>query len=227
MKIAILGKVNLDYPYLEWKEKLEVNVDLTQVSLINIVVGNGTLNQYVRRYATYNNIPVKEYAADYKTYGDDARLIRNRTLVGDSDMVVGFIPGGSSEESWIFRPGIDRQIKAIVIECSFKKFLSKVSLWGHLFPHESGLPIETYVSKNHTSTLPLFYVGEYGCDAVLLIDDTPKLIHGHIEENISDKIVEFIKANRDTLLKYWSGEYNTSALFTNLITMEMIKNPKI
>ena len=115
MKIAILGKVNPGLTYEEWVNKLQRNFDVEKISHINITIGNGILNQYVRTYAAANDIPVTEYAADYKTHGDDARRIRNVALVEASDFIIGFLPKGSSEESWIYRPGISREKKAIVI----------------------------------------------------------------------------------------------------------------
>lgn len=115
MKIAILGKVNPGLTYEEWGNKLQRSFDVEKISHINITISNGILNQYVRTYAAANDIPVTEYAADYKTHGDDARRIRNVALVEASDFIIGFLPKGSSAESWIYRPGISREKKAIVI----------------------------------------------------------------------------------------------------------------
>lgn len=115
MKIAVIGKLNPELTYEEWESKLQTNV--AKVTQINITIGNGILNQFTRAYAAADGIPVMEYAADYKTYGNDAQRIRNIALVDNSDLVIGFLPQGSSKESWIFRPGISSEKKAIVISC--------------------------------------------------------------------------------------------------------------
>lgn len=117
MKIAIIGKVNPDLVYDEWEKKIQTNLKGKSISHINITFSNGKLNQHVRKYAAAYNIPVSEYAADFKTYGDDAKLIRNLALIDNSDLLVGFLPKGGSEESWIYRPGITREKPAIVITC--------------------------------------------------------------------------------------------------------------
>lgn len=117
MKIAIIGKVNPGLAYEEWVKKFQTNHDVESISYINITFGNGILNQYVRLYAAANNIPVTEYAPDFKTYGDDAKRLRNIALLDNSDFLVGFLPKGSCEESWIYRPGVSRDKRAVVIEC--------------------------------------------------------------------------------------------------------------
>lgn len=117
MKIAVIGKLNPGLTYEEWESKLQTNVDVAKVTQINITIGNGILNQFTRAYAAANGIPVMEYAADYKTYGNDAQRIRNIALVDHSNLVIGFLPQGSSKESWIFRSGISSEKKAIVISC--------------------------------------------------------------------------------------------------------------
>ena len=109
MRIAIIGRVNPSLVYNEWKIKLQQNVEITNVKQINITIGNGILNQYARKYAAACDIPVKEYAADFKTHGTDARLIRNKTLIADSDIVVSFISQGNSTDVWISSPGISTE----------------------------------------------------------------------------------------------------------------------
>lgn len=117
MKIAILGKVNPGLPYEKWVNQLQTNHDVDNISHINITIGNGILNQYVRKYAAENNIPVTKYVADYKTHGDDAKRLRNIALIKASDHVIGFLPKGSSKGSWIYRPGISVEIDATIIQC--------------------------------------------------------------------------------------------------------------
>lgn len=119
MRVAVIGKVNPNVSYDEWVDKLQSNLNIEpyDITHFNIPVGNGILNQYVRRYAYENEILVMEYAADYKTYGDDANRLRNMALVENSDKIVGYLPKGSSKESWIFRPGIEKEANVIVIDC--------------------------------------------------------------------------------------------------------------
>lgn len=117
MKIAIIGKINSGLTYEKWVKKFQANHDVESISHINITIGNGILNQYVRKYAADKNIPVSEYAADFKTYGGDAKRIRNLTLIDNSDFLVGFLPRGISEEFWIYRSGISHEKRAVVIVC--------------------------------------------------------------------------------------------------------------
>lgn len=117
MKIAIIGKINSGLTYEKWVKKFQANHDVESISHINITIGNGILNQYVRKYAADKNIPVSEYAADFKTYGDVAKRIRNLTLIDNSDFLVGFLPRGISEKFWIYRSGISHEKRAVVIVC--------------------------------------------------------------------------------------------------------------
>lgn len=115
IRLLILGKVNSTLTFEDWVSKIQSSLEVEKISHINITIGNGILNQYVRKFAANNSIPIKEYTADYKTYGDNAKLIRNQKLVGESDLVVGFLPKGSSAKSWISRTGIYTPKDAIVI----------------------------------------------------------------------------------------------------------------
>lgn len=100
MKIAIIGKVNLGLPNEEWVCIFQTNVDITNITQINITIGNGILNQYIRKYVKSHELMMTEYAPDFKTYGDEAKILRNVALVENSDLVVSFQQKGSSKESW-------------------------------------------------------------------------------------------------------------------------------
>lgn len=117
MIIVIIGKLNPSFAYEEWVSKLQTNLEVENVTQINITIGNGLLNQYVRKYAQSHNLTVKDFSPDFITYGDEAKRRRNVALVENSDLIVGFLPEGSSEESRIFRPGISRKKNAVAIYC--------------------------------------------------------------------------------------------------------------
>lgn len=117
MKAAIIGKVNPGLTYEEWVCKFQTKLDVTNVTQINITTGNGILNQYVRKYVKSHGLMMTEYASDYKTYGDEAKIRRNVALVANSDLVVGFQPEGSSTESWILGPSIVCEKDAKIIMC--------------------------------------------------------------------------------------------------------------
>lgn len=128
MKIAIIGKANPCFTYEEWESRLRTNVEVENVAQINITIGNGTLNQYVRRFARSHNVTVKEFAPDIVAYGDDAKRRRNVALVEDTDLIVGFLPEGSSKESWIYRPGIPRKKNTVVIYCQNNQTTKQMDL---------------------------------------------------------------------------------------------------
>jgi hypothetical protein len=48
-----------------------------------------------KRYSVENNIPIKEFLPDYKSYGKAAPIIRNKEIVNASDKVIAFWDGSS------------------------------------------------------------------------------------------------------------------------------------
>lgn len=117
MKIAVIGKVNPRLSYEEWVCKFQTKLDVTNVTQINITTGNGLLNQYVRKYVKSRELPMTEYAPDFKTYGDEAKIRRNVALVENSDFIVGFKPEGASKESQTIGPKILCEHDAKIIMC--------------------------------------------------------------------------------------------------------------
>lgn len=92
MRICVIGKVRPGLSYKKWAKNLRNKVDSGTIKQLNITSGNGTLNQFVRRFAKEINVPVVEFAPNTEIYGDNAKLYRNRVIVANSDRVVGFIP---------------------------------------------------------------------------------------------------------------------------------------
>jgi hypothetical protein len=95
MIIAIIGKVNPDLAYEEWVSKLQTIVDIATVTQIIITISNCTLNQYVRKFAKLHNLIATEYAPDFKTYRDEAKIRRNVVLVESSDLILELLPKGT------------------------------------------------------------------------------------------------------------------------------------
>lgn len=117
MKITIIGKVNPGLTYEDWVCKFQTNVDVPNITQIYITTGNGILNQYVRKYAKSHELMITEYAPDFQTYGDEAKIRRNVALVENSDLVVGFRPEGLSKESSILDSRILCKKDAKIIIC--------------------------------------------------------------------------------------------------------------
>lgn len=146
MIIAIIGKVNSCLTYEEWASKLQTNVEIESVTQINITIGNGILNQYMREYARSHSLTVKEFAPDFIVYGDDAKRRRNVDLVENTDLIVGFLLDGSSEESWIFRSGISCEKNAVVICNQNNRIVNRMDI-RNVIARKSSNNIET-VSPN-------------------------------------------------------------------------------
>lgn len=98
MTIAFIGQITPDVSYQEWENTLSDNVQASSISLINITNGKNTLNEYAKRYASKHKVPVMEYGCDFKSYGEDARLLRNQALLDNSRLIVGFLSKDGSIE---------------------------------------------------------------------------------------------------------------------------------
>lgn len=194
MNIAILGKINPCLTYEEWVNKLQRNFDVKGISHVNITIGNGILNQYVRKYAAANEITVTEYAADYKTHGDDARRIRNVALAEASDFIIGFLPKGSSEESWIYRPGISHEKRAIIITYKSPRIDMKQVIKRE--PTESDLKFLQTISReellnveDEVELVKQIQNGEGDVDAVKekLMSVNQRFVYSVAKQYVSDK----------------------------------------
>lgn len=99
----------------------------------------------------------------------------------------------------------------------------KLFLWTYLSPNDSGLCVETHVSSHLTHKRPTLLVGEYGREASVLIDDNPRLLRGSLEDDIKEEIFEWIRVNKEPLIKYWREEYCTYELLIYMKQFDLMK----
>lgn len=90
MKTIIAGSRGFD-DYEELKQIMEAFRDTTEV-VSGCAKGADTLGE---RWAAENNIPVKQFPADWKQYGKRAGYLRNRQMGEYADMLIAFWDGES------------------------------------------------------------------------------------------------------------------------------------
>lgn len=92
MKLAIVGSRSFtDYTYFKECMKQFENSEISYI-ISGGAVGADTLAE---KYAAENNIPVKIFYPDYNLHGKKAPILRNTTIVENSDVVVAFWNGVS------------------------------------------------------------------------------------------------------------------------------------
>jgi len=85
MKVAVIGSRNFnDYKLLS--ETLDIIND------IDLIVSGGAkgADSLAEEYAFNNNIDTLVFKPDWKKYGRGAGIIRNKTIIENSDIVVAF-----------------------------------------------------------------------------------------------------------------------------------------
>ena len=89
MKLAIIGSRGFtDY------DLMKSNVDLTTVDLI-ISGGAKGADSLAEKLANENQIPIKLFIPNWKTYGYQAGFIRNAYIIEEADKVIAFWDGKS------------------------------------------------------------------------------------------------------------------------------------
>ena len=86
-KIAIVGSRGL---------KVDVAVYVPPEYCEKIISGGAVgIDSCAREFAHKYNIPLTEHLPQYDIYGKQAPLVRNKLIVNDADIVVGFWDGNS------------------------------------------------------------------------------------------------------------------------------------
>ena len=93
MKLAIVGSRTFNDYELFCKE-----IDKLQIFYqIDTIISGGAIgaDSLAKFYANEHNISLIEYRADWKKYGKSAGMIRNQTIINESDFVIAFWDGVS------------------------------------------------------------------------------------------------------------------------------------
>ena len=105
MKIAIVGSRTFnDYYY--FGDELLRRVSLSDMDVI-ISGGAKGVDKLAEDFAKANDIPFKEFKANWEKYGKGAGFIRNSLIVEKADMVIAFWDGKSTGT----KDSIDKAIK--------------------------------------------------------------------------------------------------------------------
>lgn len=89
-KLAIVGcRTFEDYSFI--KIHVDAFINDNDLKDIEIVSGGASgVDTLAKLYAQKNNLPYKEFAADWKTHGRAAGPIRNKLIVEYSDYIIAF-----------------------------------------------------------------------------------------------------------------------------------------
>lgn len=64
---------------------------LSNYNITKIVSGGARgADRLAKKYAIENNIPIKEYFAEWDKYGSSAGVLRNTDIINDSEMIIAF-----------------------------------------------------------------------------------------------------------------------------------------
>lgn len=85
MKLAVIGSRNCEGLTIE-----RVIENIPKNCTMIISGGAYGVDELAKKAAIALGIPIKEYFPDYTTFGKKAPLIRNTSIVNDSDMVLAF-----------------------------------------------------------------------------------------------------------------------------------------
>ena len=114
---------------------------------------------------------------------------------------------------------------------AFKEFIEESILFemANFRPKSTGLKTTIFVSSGYVAGKLLFHgprikVSKIYTDKMnhlntftMTISDEPEVIGTHyLDSKDIDQIKDFIRLNKNVLLAYWDGEYDTSDLYGNL-----------
>lgn len=112
MRYAIIGsRTFLDYE----KFKLSINPHLPYISQIISGGANGA-DSLASRYAIENNIPLLVFKADWDKYHKKAGMIRNKSIVRSSDILIAFWDMQSTGTKHSLSYAEKMNVRAIVID---------------------------------------------------------------------------------------------------------------
>ena len=114
--VAVIGSRSFaDYALL--KKVLDEKKNSIDGIVSGAAIGTDTL---ARRWADENEIAVIEINPDYKRYGRGAPIIRNRTIVDTSDMVIAFWDGTSRGTKMVIDYAGKQNKEVVVINVDLK-----------------------------------------------------------------------------------------------------------
>lgn len=112
MKIGVIGSRNLEY-------------DLETVLPANVktIVSGGAkgIDTCAKNYANKNKLELIEFLPDYKQYGRKAPIIRNKTIIENSDMIIAIWDGQSKGTKYTIDLARKMNKEVQVIICQSEK----------------------------------------------------------------------------------------------------------
>lgn len=131
MKIVIAGSRNFnDYDFLE--NKINELIKNKQIDITEIVSGKAKGADFLgEKYASLNNISIKEFPANWNLYGKKAGFLRNQEMGNYADVLIAFWDGNSKGTKHM----IDymRNLKKQVFVFNFNKQKIKYIENGNIF----------------------------------------------------------------------------------------------
>lgn len=93
VRIAVVGSRNISLSFERFYELLG---DLLPDNATAVISGGARgVDRLAAQFAKLRNLPVVEHLPDYNLFGRTAPLVRNRTIIDDSDFVVAIWDGKS------------------------------------------------------------------------------------------------------------------------------------
>lgn len=96
---------------------------------------------------------------------------------------------------------------------------------ANLRPEDTGLPMVVWISeKGGAKHGPRLKVSKKMGDKIdpsnvltVTVSDNPTMYNGELEPKVFNKLKQFIKLNKENLLKYWNNEVSTREFLNSLI----------
>lgn len=110
MKVIIAGSRTFsNYPYLQSVME-ELDIPITEI-VSGTAKGADKLGE---QYAKDNNIPIKQFPADWDKYGKAAGFLRNKEMANYADALVAFWDGSSRGTKHMISIAEQRNLKTVV-----------------------------------------------------------------------------------------------------------------
>jgi len=112
MNIAVVGGRDFkDYQALE--QVLFSSVVIEEDTIIS--GGANGADKLAKEFALENNIPYKEYPADWKAHGKNAGRIRNAEIVAQADYVIAFWDGVSTGTKHTINLAKEKGLQVLIV----------------------------------------------------------------------------------------------------------------
>lgn len=112
MKLAIVGSREFENYDLLCVEVSKIK----ETQTIELIVSGGAkgADTLAKKYASMNNIPLVEFKPDYKKFGHNAPVQRNKLIVEISDCVLAFV-APTSKGTWDTIRKAEKMSKKVII----------------------------------------------------------------------------------------------------------------